>query len=113
MSTRFVFVAVALSCLALILTSCSGPATTETTPSASLDSSREADTSLFKDTVGSISELEGWDPIPIRGYGVVIGLPDTGSRECPSQIFLDEYNPKQAFIKLTTFHTCPNSVNMV
>jgi len=86
MSTRFVFVALALSCLALVLTSCSGPAVSEKELSASLDSRREADASLFKDTVGSISELEGWDPIPIRGYGIVMGLADTGSRECPSQI---------------------------
>ncbi|NIA07466.1 MAG: hypothetical protein GWP14_07515 [Actinobacteria bacterium] len=86
MSTRFIFVAIAASCLALILASCSGPAAPATAPSASLDSSREADASLFKDTIGSIAELEGWDPIPIRGYGVVIGLADTGSRECPKQI---------------------------
>ncbi len=85
MSTRFVFVAIAASCLALILTSCSEPATA-TAPSVSLDSSREADTSLFKDTIGSIAELEGLDKIPIRGYGIVMGLAQTGSRECPSQI---------------------------
>ena len=88
MSTRFIFVAILTSCLALVLASCSGSAapTTPTSKSASLDASREANAVLFKDTVGSIAELEGWDPISVRGYGIVMGLADTGSRECPSQI---------------------------
>jgi len=42
--------------------------------------------SLLDDTVGAISDLEGLLPIPVRGYGLVIGLAGTGSRECPAQI---------------------------
>ena len=86
MFTRSVFLAITTSCLAIVLASCSGPAAAEKDLAASLEARQEAQATLFKDTVGSVAELEGWDPVSVRGYGVVMGLAGTGSRECPSQI---------------------------
>lgn len=42
--------------------------------------------SVLEDTVGSVASLEGLNPIPVRGYGLVMGLADTGSREAPDYV---------------------------
>ena len=44
------------------------------------------DVSVLEDTIESVASLEGLNPIYVQGYGVVIGLEDTGSRECPEYI---------------------------
>ena len=81
MSIRVVLATIVAFCFGLILTSCSRPIAP---PTAKPEP--EGKVSLFDNTVGGIAELEGWASIPVKGYGIVMGLAGTGSRECPRQI---------------------------
>ena len=81
MPIRVVFAAIVACFLGIVPTSCSGP--TKPLP-ARPDPGWQV--SLLDNTIGGIAELEGLDSIPVRGYGLVMGLAGTGSRECPSQI---------------------------
>ncbi|MBU1260995.1 MAG: flagellar basal body P-ring protein FlgI [Planctomycetes bacterium] len=36
-------------------------------------------------TIGDLAEVVAFSPIPVKGVGLVVGLPNTGSSECPSQ----------------------------
>jgi len=84
MTQRLVFTITAASCLGLALASCTDqknkaqPAAVRPSPTWKI--------SLFNDTVGAVAEVEGLNSIPVRGYGLVMGLANTGSRECPDQI---------------------------
>ena len=40
----------------------------------------------FRGTVGSYCELTGYYPVQVHGYSLVLGLPQTGSSECPPSI---------------------------
>ena len=86
MAKRSVLIALAISCSAVFLSSCSRSAEPETGPAAAITAARRAEAVLFKDTISNIAELDDWDPISVRGYGIVMGLAGTGSRECPNQI---------------------------
>jgi len=48
-------------------------------------------------TIGSLVEVLTAEPIPVEGYGLVVGLDGTGSAECPPQIreYLGQYILKQ------------------
>jgi len=48
-------------------------------------------------TIGSLVEVIASEPIPVEGYGLVVGLEGTGSAECPPQIraYLRQYILKQ------------------
>ena len=81
MSLRVVFAATVVSFLGIVATSCSGPTKP---PPARPDPGWQV--SLLENTIGGIADLEGWDGIPVRGYGLVMGLAGTGSRECPSHV---------------------------
>lgn len=50
-----------------------------------------------KSTVGSVSKIYFFESIPLRGIGLVAGLPGTGSAECPPRIRreLEKYVWKQ------------------
>ncbi len=50
-----------------------------------------------EDTIGSVSEIYFFESIPLRGIGIVAGLPGTGSSECPPRIRreLEKYIWKQ------------------
>ena len=45
-----------------------------------------ADSLAIRDTVGSLAWLQGLQPMRTRGYGIVVGLGDNGSTECPPDI---------------------------
>ncbi|MDD5010611.1 MAG: flagellar basal body P-ring protein FlgI [Phycisphaerae bacterium] len=36
-------------------------------------------------TIGDLAEVIAFSPIPVKGVGLVVGLPNTGSSECPPQ----------------------------
>ena len=40
----------------------------------------------YQGTIGSYSWFEGMRDLPVRGYGLVVGLGENGSRRCPSRI---------------------------
>jgi flagellar basal body P-ring protein FlgI len=44
-------------------------------------------------TIGSITEVVAYQPVPVEGYGLVAGLAGTGSSECPRPIreYLKQY----------------------
>lgn len=48
-------------------------------------------------TIGSLVRVSAPDPIPVEGYGIVVGLKGAGSAECPPQIrkYLGRYILKQ------------------
>ncbi|MFA5292258.1 MAG: flagellar basal body P-ring protein FlgI [Phycisphaerae bacterium] len=54
----------------------------ETPPPAQLDK-----------TIGDLAEVVAFNPIPVKGIGLVVGLPNTGSSECPTDIrnYLRQY----------------------
>jgi flagellar basal body P-ring protein FlgI len=37
-------------------------------------------------TIGDLAEIVAFNPIPVKGVGLVVGLPNTGSSECPQQV---------------------------
>jgi flagellar basal body P-ring protein FlgI len=45
-----------------------------------------AESLAIKDTIGSLAWLQGMQPMRVRGYGIVVGLGEAGSRECPPDI---------------------------
>ncbi|UCG34101.1 MAG: flagellar basal body P-ring protein FlgI [Phycisphaerales bacterium] len=45
-----------------------------------------AESLAIKDTIGSLAWLQGMQPMRVRGYGIVVGLGEAGSRECPPEI---------------------------
>ena len=55
------------------------------------------DTIDLEQTVGSVSKIYFFDAIPVRGIGIVAGLPGTGSSECPRVVRdeLEKYIRKQ------------------
>jgi len=55
---------------------------TPTTP-PSETSSADA---VFQGTIGSVTELIGYNDVRVQGYSLVLGLADTGSSECPPNI---------------------------
>ncbi len=48
-------------------------------------------------TIGSVSRIHFFEAIPVRGIGIVAGLPGTGSSECPKEVReeLEKYIWKQ------------------
>lgn len=52
---------------------------------------------VVADTVGDVTLLEGGGPAEVRGFGVVIGLGDQGSSDCPTALreYLVEYLNKE------------------
>ncbi len=83
MTTRRIVVTVIASfCFGAIFSSCSTGPITSVPPRPAPD----WNVSLLDNTIGAIADLAGLQRIPVRGYGLVIGLPGTGSRECPEQI---------------------------
>lgn len=49
-------------------------------------------------TIGSLAEVLAFEPIAVRGYGIVAGLAGTGSKQCPPQArrYLKKYILRQA-----------------
>ena len=67
--------------LILLLTAiygCSGPAPSEPAPPTEQET--------FLGTIGSVCELTGYQAARVQAYSLVIGLPRTGSNECPVSI---------------------------
>ena len=54
---------------------------------------------IMRGTVASETSLVGFDPVVVRGYGIVVGLRDTGSRQMPSDVraFLSQELAKRGF----------------
>ena len=46
-----------------------------------------AKSAAYRDTIGAISYYEGLAPLPVRGYGLVVGLEGKGSSDCPKEIY--------------------------
>jgi flagellar basal body P-ring protein FlgI len=46
-----------------------------------------ADSPVYGETIGSVAYFQGMKSIAVRGYGVVVGLGENGSRDCPDQIY--------------------------
>lgn len=46
-----------------------------------------AKSAAFRDTIGSRGFYEGSTPLEVRGFGLVIGLGHSGSRDCPKPIY--------------------------
>jgi flagellar basal body P-ring protein FlgI len=51
-------------------------------------------------TIGSATYVEGTRSMFVQGFGLVIGLPGTGSRECPEQLRMDLMNTIAKYQKL-------------
>jgi flagellar basal body P-ring protein FlgI len=51
----------------------------------------------FDRTIGDLAELVAFNPIPVKGIGLVVGLSNTGSAECPPAVrdYLRQYIQKQ------------------
>lgn len=47
---------------------------------------RYDESSAVRDTIGWYSRIEGLRTLPVRGYGLVVGLGEDGSRTCPARI---------------------------
>ena len=89
-----------------LCTACMSTALLVLSPSAGCQSfSRDADTGVdepaseqadairrfneskaYQGTIGSYSWFEGIGDLPVRGYGLVVGLGENGSRRCPARI---------------------------
>ncbi len=41
----------------------------------------------YRDTIGALTYYQGMAPLPVRGYGLVVGLGKNGSTDCPRNIF--------------------------
>jgi len=56
-----------------------------------------ASTAKLGATIGSLVRVSAPEPIPVEGYGLVVGLKGTGSAECPPQVrkYLGQYILKQ------------------
>jgi hypothetical protein len=54
---------------------------------------------IMRGTVAAETGLVGFDPVVVRGYGIVVGLRDTGSRQMPSDVraFLSQELAKRGF----------------
>ncbi|MFM7799129.1 MAG: flagellar basal body P-ring protein FlgI [Planctomycetota bacterium] len=54
---------------------------------------------IMRGTVASETGLVGFDPVVVRGYGIVVGLRETGSRQMPSDVraFLTQELAKRGF----------------
>lgn len=54
---------------------------------------------IMRGTVASETGLVGFDPVVVRGYGIVVGLRETGSRQMPSDVraFLTQELSKRGF----------------
>lgn len=78
--------------LVLGLGGCSEKAAPEPKPSA-----RDAINPIVEGTVGDITLLGDGGPSPVRGYGLVIGLGQQGSSDCPTALreYLVEYLNKE------------------
>ena len=47
---------------------------------------RFSESKAYQGTIGSYSWFEGMRDLPVRGYGLVVGLGENGSRRCPTRI---------------------------
>lgn len=45
-----------------------------------------ANSAAFRDTIGAFAYWDGLGPMPVRGYGLVVGLGKNGSRTCPTAV---------------------------
>ena len=48
---------------------------------------RLADSAAFRDTIGAITYYDGLGPMPVEGYGLVVGLGENGSKDCPQRVY--------------------------
>jgi len=70
----------ATALIAVVLLSCTGgTGRKEKTKLAALPEESEK-------TIGSVAEVVAFKAVPVEGYGLVAGLTETGSSECPPQI---------------------------
>jgi len=46
-----------------------------------------AGSAAVRDTIGALAYYDGLRPMRVRGYGVVVGLGNNGSEDCPPKIF--------------------------
>ena len=76
--TRILTLALACFLALAELPGCSGP--------DEPDASTTAVTPAFDGTVGSLCELTGYSAIRVQGFALVVGLPQTGSAECPTPV---------------------------
>lgn len=79
----------------------------ETESKAKLDLGVDARTpsddqaAVFRDTIASYAYYVGTRPLPVRGYGLLVGLGTNGSRDCPKAIrtsLLDYIHKRHDFV---------------
>lgn len=46
-----------------------------------------ANSAAYRDTIGAYATFEGLTPMRVRGYGLVVGLGKSGSRDCPPNVY--------------------------
>jgi len=66
----------------------------ESPQSRSADGENKIDAPVQLDkTVGKVAEFSSMAIIPVKGIGIVVGLPGTGSSECPPDVrsYLNHY----------------------
>lgn len=61
---------------------------------------------MFQGTIGSVCELVGYQAVRVQGYSLVLGLPGTGSGECPATI---KNHLEQTLLKLKDQGYLPNA----
>ncbi|MHC5110874.1 MAG: flagellar basal body P-ring protein FlgI [Planctomycetota bacterium] len=46
-----------------------------------------SDSASHRNTIGELTFYQGTGPLKVRGYGLVLGLGEMGSRDCPSHVY--------------------------
>ncbi len=99
-STKLTLAAVMTGCVCAVLVSCQGGGGwTLSSEKSSRERQAQKEQSTQKavyqknaplpGTIGEACYVEGFKPIFVQGYGLVVGLHGTGSRECPEQLRKD------------------------
>jgi hypothetical protein len=85
---------VLLTAILLVVCFAGGCGGQKRTAGAAQDTSSDADLGA---TIGSLVKVIAPEPIPVEGFGLVVGLVGTGSAECPPEIraYLRQYILKQ------------------
>ncbi len=86
--TRRIIVALALAPLSIGLSGCSGIERTERIPSSTrVDISDMIEIPpILQGTIASEAILDGYNPVVVHGYGLVVGLDGTGSSDIPPAV---------------------------
>lgn len=97
MDLRHIKTVCAISTLVIVffITGCGKPVKTDAEPAKTVVREPNEPAAIIDlgATIGSLTEVFSFEPIPVEGYGLVGGLRGTGSSECPAPIreYLKQY----------------------